>query len=198
MERTLLLTPEERDVVIGMLFEFNLIKYDKGGKLPLAHGGTTDLYVNLRNARDDHEAMGFLSEVYVSMLKDRVPTRILEVPHAVTCFTQGICSDLRIPLVTMRTEVKANRVSGELIGTILKGDAIALVDDVITDGASKIPALKLCRERKATAALVVLVDREEGWQRVLEEAGFGDTEVFAGMILDHIRDYLRRYPEALQ
>lgn len=84
-------------------------------------------------------------------------------------------------------------VSGQLIGDLNPGDLVAVIDDVITDGASKLPALTWLRSAAAKiAGMIVMVDRQQGWKKKLASAGFGNVGVWSGMTLHDVRKFLVR------
>jgi orotidine-5'-phosphate decarboxylase len=187
------LTPGEQDEAIEMLWQAGLLKCDNAHKLPLKSGGTTDIYVNLRMMRSDPTIMNYLARLFANPLRRLRLDRFVEVPEAVSPMA-GLISVLEdLPMVTVREEAKQGRVSGgRFIGDLRPSDRVAIVDDVITDGASKIPALIALRDAMAdVAALVVLVDRQQGWAKKLPDSGFC-TPVWPGMTLHDIRKYLVR------
>ena len=187
------LTPGEQDEAIEALWQSGLLKCDNGHKLPLKSGGTTDIYVNLRMMRSDPAIMTCLARLFANPLRRLRLDRFVEVPEAVSPMAGLISSLESLPMVTVREEAKQGRVSGgRFIGDLKAGDRVAIVDDVITDGASKISALTALRDSKVdVAALVVLVDRQQGWAKKLPDSGFC-TPVWPAMTLHDIRRYLIR------
>jgi orotidine-5'-phosphate decarboxylase len=187
------LTPGEQDEAIAMLWQAGLLKCDNGHKLPLKSGDTTDIYVNLRMMRSDPAIMNYLARLFANPLRRLRVDRFVEVPEAVSPMAGLISSLESLPMVTVREEAKQGRVSGgRFIGDLKIGDRVAIIDDVITDGASKIPALIALRDVLAeVAALVVLVDRQQGWAKKLPDSGFC-IPVWPGMTLHDIRKYLVR------
>ena len=185
------LTPGEQDEAIGALWQAGLLKCDNGHKLPLKSGGTTDIYVNLRMMRSDPVIMNYLARLFANPLRRLRLDRFVEVPEAVSPMAGLISSLESLPVVTVREEAKQGRVSGgRFIGDLKAGDRVAIIDDVITDGASKLPALMALRDAMVdVSALVVLVDRQQGWKKMLSDNGF-DTPVWPGMTLHDIRRFL--------
>jgi len=116
----------------------------------------------------------------------------VEVPEAVSLLAGAVSVETGIPAVTIREQAKEGRVvSGQLIGDLNPGDRVAIMDDVITDGASKIPALTALRKAAAEiAGMVVLCDRQQGWKKKMAEAGFGDVGVWPAFTLHNVRKYL--------
>jgi orotidine-5'-phosphate decarboxylase len=187
------LSPREQEAAIGMLVDNDLLKFDNLHSLPLKSGGTTDIYVNLRMMRSHPRALQALAFLYSNpLLRLGKIDRIVEVPEAVSPLAGAISMSTGIPIVTVREEAKPDRVvKGTIVGDLKPGERVAIVDDVITDGASKIPAIEAVRQAGADlVALVVLVDRQQGWRDkigpLLEES---NCLVWSAMTLHDIRRY---------
>lgn len=181
----------EKDAVIETLVNHGLVAFDNKRKLPLKKGGTTDIYIALRNARNHPEMLHYLAERYASPLYRLGVNRFIEIPDSVSCFAGPLAIETDLPYVTIRGESKEGRVSNpKMIGEIKRGDYIAIIDDVITDGASKLPAIRMCGDLGAKGTiLVVLVDRQQGWQKKFQEHGI-EQNVWAGMTLHDVRKFL--------
>lgn len=186
------LTPGEQHEAIAGLVEDGLINWDNGYGLPLKSGGKTDIYANLRNMRTVPRAISRLAKLYENPIRRLGVNRIVEVPEAVSPLAGHLSVLTGIPIVTVREEAKEGRVvKGRFIGDLKRGDRVAIIDDVITDGASKLTALAELRAAGAiVTAIVVMVDRQQGWKNTLANAGFGDTNVWAGMNLHDLRKCL--------
>jgi orotate phosphoribosyltransferase len=160
------LTPWEQEEVIGELVKSpaGLIKWDNGRNLPIKSGGKTDIYINLRNARNDPAAIRFLSEAYANPIRRLKVRRFGEVPDSVTCFAGPLSLETNLPFVTLREKPKEGRVAkASVIGDLVRGEKFAFFDDVITNGKSKIaPARECLAAGVDLGPLVVLVDREQG------------------------------------
>jgi|GEM_PF-31739 len=185
------LTKWERIAVIQALLRFGLIKFDNARKLPLKSGGTTDIYVNLRNARNNPQAIEFLAEVYANALRRLGIDLFGEVPDSVSCFAGPIAIKLNKPYLTLREKAKEGRVAkADVIGEARPGQSVCIIDDVITDGASKLaPYLKCVAMGLIVLPNIVLVDRQQGWKKKFHELGI-HAGIWPGMTLHDIRKYL--------
>jgi len=181
---------EQRDVVARLL-ELKLLKFDNGRSLPLKKGGTTDVYINLRDARDNPEGIELVSGLFEIPLRRLNVKRFVEVPDSVSCFAGPLSLALRRSYLTIREQAKEGRVAdATMIGHSSEGDEVAIIDDVITDGASKIVPWRECvRRGLTTRALVVLVDRQQGWQDKFAKEGI-NLPVWPGMTLHDVRRHL--------
>ncbi len=83
------------------------------------------------------------------------------------------------PTVLIRNEKKAYGTSKPFEGKLDKGDRVLVVEDVVTTGGQVIEAAKVIEASGATvAAIVAVVDREEGGRENIEAAGYGFESLF--------------------
>lgn len=185
------LTPEERFEIIERLISYRLIKWDNERKLKLKSGGTTDIYVNLRDARNIPKANPFVARIFANAIFRTNPDRFAEVPDAVTPFSSRISELANVPYLTVRKEEKAGRVTdAEVIGEFKPGERVCLYDDVITDGESKLGPYKACLAKGLRILpAVVLVDRQQGWKQKFSELGI-NMDIWPGMTLHDVRRHL--------
>lgn len=187
------LTPDEQEEVLENLIVLggDLLKWDNRRTLPLKSGGCTDIYMNLRNERNNPLAARYLARIYRNPLLRLNPDVFAEVPDAVSGIAAHLSQLARMPRITIREKEKAGRATdGTIIGTAHAGQSIVIMDDVITDGASKIVPYRKCRARGMNVGpLVVLVDRQQGWRKIFKEHGIR-MDVWAGMTLHDVRRFL--------
>lgn len=188
---------EYQQEVVRNLFQFGLLKFDNGRNFPLKSGGKTDIYINLRDARDRPEAISFLAELFMEPLRRLDVQRFVEIPDSVSCFAGPLSVASNLPYLTIRGEAKEGRVgNAKVIGHAVKGEQVCLIDDVIADGASKIVPCHECFNLGLDVlALVVLVDRQQGWKETMRILG---VDVWAGMTLHDVRRELINMGEMKQ
>jgi orotidine-5'-phosphate decarboxylase len=185
------LTPEERFEIIEQLIRYRLIKWDNLRNLVLKSGGTTDIYVNLRNARNIPKASPYVARVFANAIFRLNPDRFIEVPDAITPYSSRIAELVNIPYLTVRKEAKEGRVAdAKFVGECFPGERVCIYDDVITDGQSKLGPYQECLARDLKILpLVVLVDRQQGWKKKFVELGI-NMDIWPGMTLHDIRRHL--------
>lgn len=100
-----------------------------------------------------------------------------------------------------RKEVKQHGEGGKLIGADLAGKSVLLIDDVITDGASKVAAFELIQSHGGNVlAILVALDRSErdgntnnSYLKSLEETlGVG---IYSIASIKHVLAYLEQHQE---
>lgn len=185
------LFPEERRAVVQRLYELGLLKISNARDLPLKSGGFTDVYINLRDARNTPAALQYLAELFAIPLNRIRPDRFVEVPDSVSALAGPLAIATNLPYLTVREAPKEGRVAkAKVIGKSEAGENIWLVDDVITDGASKIVPMAECRLLLLKIlGLIVLVDRQQGWKKHLGDMGI-NLNVWTGLTLHDVRRQL--------
>jgi len=147
----------------------------------LSSGRWSRFYIDCRATTMCSEAIPLVGEVVAT----RVPEKVgavggltmgadpIAIAVAYYCGTRG----RRVDAFSVRKERKAHGLGRWIEGCVEPGAIVAVVDDVVTTGASSIAAIELCRTSglNHVAAVVVLVDREEegGWEAVQRAAGPG-------------------------
>src|SRR3989344_8155266 len=130
------LYPEEREAVVAGLLEHGLLKFDNARSLPLKSGGKTDVYINLRDARDKPRAIELLADLFSIPLRRLNVGRFVEVPDSVSCFAGPLAIKTDIPYLTIREDAKEGRVAdAKVVGHPAKGEQICILDAVIPNGA---------------------------------------------------------------
>lgn len=168
--RTPWIAREDHMAVVQFMLKYDLLKYGKD--LPLKSGGTTDIYINLRNARSDPYAMTGITKLFEAPLRKISPNKFIEVPDSLSGVAAGLSILTEIPYITVRSAPR------ETIGAWRRGDSVCIIDDVIADGTSKIDAMTFCsNEGLFLNELIVLVDRQQRH----------NFDVWPGMTLHDVR-----------
>lgn len=189
--------PAEQPELVKFLYEHELLKFG-GGRYPLKGGGDTDIFINLRDARNRPEALDGLAWLYSRPLAQLGVEQFIEVPHSVSCFAGLLSAGTDIPYLTVRPEEKAGHAAGsKIIGKPLTGKRAVVLDDVITTSKSKFAAIVAARERGLDLrAVVVLVDRQGGWNT--GNGMVNGVPVWAGLTLHDVRKHLIQSLEVME
>jgi len=161
---------------------------EPGKQFRLASGRMSDYYIECSLTTTNGPAMRLIGEV----VHARVPPGVVAIggptmgadpiAAAVAYYSAGTTRPLS--WFSVRKTAKEHGARRWLEGTAAQGDAVVVVEDVITSGGSVIDAVRKCiDEGLRVVHAVVLVDREEdgGRARVegaLREAGAGFDAVF--------------------
>jgi len=169
--------PGERERLRALLKE----KSYERRRVILASGRESDFYIDCRQATLDAEGAFLTGRLFCEMLEAG------EYPEAVGGITLGadpivtavaLTSFLRgrpVPAFIIRKEPKGHGTGQWIEGTrnLRPGMRVAILEDVVTTGASTLRAIERASFFGLVAARVLcLVDRGEGGAEALEEKGY--------------------------
>jgi len=104
--------------------------------------------------------------------------RIAGIPYAGLPLAVLISQELNVPLVYPRKEAKDYGSVRRIEGIYSAGETIVVVDDVITDGQSKIEAIEPLEEAGLRVKdIVIFIDRQQGGVSRMVEKGYHLTSV---------------------
>lgn len=156
--------------LIRRLFEIGAIRF---GAFTLKSGITSPFYVDLRvviSFPDVLEQIGVLMAAVVTRCGG---DRVGGIPYAGLPLAVAASLAGRMPLVYPRREEKGYGTRRRIEGQFKAGERVVLIDDIITDGASKLEAIQPLEEAGLVVKdLVVLVDREQGGRELLAARGY--------------------------
>ena len=162
----------ESDIVSAGCF---LNKGDSGN-FKLRGGGSSNVYINMRNALGSPKIFSRIAALLASRLTGTDTGQSISVcgvPHGGVPFAAVAASMAQLPIMGVRRESKSHGVAGLVYGGT--GDDVldcVLIDDVISTGTSLLEVVTLLRElgHKVTRALCV-VDRQIGGVTMLQNEG---------------------------
>jgi orotate phosphoribosyltransferase len=162
------------------------------GSFTLVSGAQSDLYVDSKLTTLDPRGATLVGRVGWAMVKETAQTRGIQV-QAIGGLTMGadpialsigIASHLADPTRALQTfsvrkSPKAHGRNKLIEGNFTAGETVVVVDDVITTGGSTIKAIDAVEAAGGHVAFVlVLVDREEGGRRNIEQRGVPVVAIF--------------------
>lgn len=152
------------------------------GKVTLSAGGESDFYIDGKQTTLDAEGAHLVGRLFYQLIKksstpiEAVGGLTLGADPIVTAV--ALISHLKgnpIPAFIVRKEPKKHGTSAWLEGVndLKKGANVAIVEDVVTTGASTLRAIARTEEDGLKVVKVMaLVDREEGGAENLKKSGY--------------------------
>lgn len=170
-------TSSDRDRLLTMLAD-RAYQYRPERPFTLSSGALSDYYLDARVVTWDPEAKPLIGALVFDAIAGRADAAggltlgADPIAGAVAYFSQTVGRPIRA--FTVRKQAKAHGMARAIEGSIRPGDRVAIVDDVVTTGTSTLDAIDRCREAgHAIAAVVILVDREEGGLARIRDAVAG-------------------------
>lgn len=151
-----------------------------GGPFTLASGKTSDFYVDVKQTSlypEGAAALGFLlGDAVADLVFTAVGGPTLGADPLATATSLALyAKGLHAPAYIVRKEAKGHGTGQWMEGSenIPAGSAVILLEDVVTTGGSSLKAAqKVQAAGFKIAALVSVVDREEGGAQIIQDAGF--------------------------
>jgi orotate phosphoribosyltransferase len=150
------------------------------GQFTLASGRVSTLYIDARLTTMSPEGLALIGPLGLGALRrggwsvDAVGGLTLgadPIAYAIS-YASALEGKALVRAFTVRKEPKTHGTGQVIEGPFLAGDRVAVVEDVITTGASALRAAEAIRAAGGqVVGVVALVDREEGGREALESAG---------------------------
>jgi orotate phosphoribosyltransferase len=161
----------------------------------LSSGHTSPFYFDCRRTTTCAEAMPLIAAAFAA----RLPPGVEAVggltmgadPIAAAIAYRSAVTGRPLSWFSVRKVAKAHGTGQWIEGSVEPGARVAVVDDVVTTGASTVTAVERCRAFGLhVAAAIVLVDREESGGRAriaaaLAAGGGSFAAIFTRSQLDH-------------
>lgn len=143
------------------------------GDFLLKSGAHSPIYVDLRLLVTFPRLLAEVATHYARLLRPLRYDRIAAIPYAGLPIGTAVAMETGKPLIYPRREVKDYGTKKAVEGAFNPGETAVLLDDLITQGGSKLEALEpLLAQGLAVHDVVVLIDREQGGAEDLAAHGY--------------------------
>ena len=156
----------------------------KTGDFTLASGRRSKYYVNGKMTTLDARGAYLIARTFLAMIADDVPDAIGGLtlgadPIIGSMLSLAGLEDLALRGFIVRKQSKDHGTKSMVEGSLLAGDRVVIVEDVVTTGGSSLQAVAAVKEMGCVIKKVLaVVDREEGGRQNLAEAGCSLEVIF--------------------
>jgi len=155
------------DALIEALRDAEAVKF---GEFELAHGGTSDYYVDKYLFETDPRCLSLIAEAFAERVDD--DETLAGVALGAVPLVAVTSAETGQPYVIARKQAKEYGTGNRIEGRLSEGDHVVVLEDIATTGRSALDAVEALREAGAVVdRVVVVVDREEGASELLAEHG---------------------------
>lgn len=172
----------KRNVALS-LHKFGILQF---GEFTLKSGIVSPFYLDMRVVQSFPEALHSITAIYAELLKDLPQDiRLAGIPEAGIPLATAVGYETNRPLIQPRAKIKEHGKGKSIEGDWKPGDKVAIIDDLVTKGDSKIEAIEQFKAAELeVVGFYLLIDREMGGKELVEKAGYSVdiamtiTEVF--------------------
>lgn len=157
---------QEREELISALRAADAVKF---GEFELAHGGTSDYYVDKYLFETDPGCLRLIAKAFAGRVGE---SKLAGVALGAVPLVAATSVETGNPYVIARKAEKEYGTGNRIEGRLDAGEEVVVLEDIATTGTSAIEAVEALRAAGAVVERVlVVVDREEGARENLSEAG---------------------------
>lgn len=161
------------------LIELLATRSARRGNFTLASGKQSSFYIDARLTTMSPEGLSAIGPAALAMFRERgwnpdsvggLTLGADPVSYAISYASAGDRKPIRA--FTVRKEAKTHGTGKLIEGPYRDGDAVVVIEDVITTGGSALKAVEALRAAGARIlGVLAVVDREEGGREAIEAAG---------------------------
>lgn len=150
----------------------------KFGSFQIKSGVLAPYYIDLTWLLSSPQDFSLVIEAIVKKIKELMVSREIDKLASIelkgALILPSVASKLNLPCVVVRKQHKEYGLTGRIAGgTIVEGETVLFLDDVISSGMSKLEGITPLREMGARVEdILVVVDREQGGRENMERAGY--------------------------
>jgi uridine monophosphate synthetase len=143
------------------------------GAFTLKSGAISPIYLDLRRLVTYPVVLQRVAQAYAQVLRGLRFDRLAGIPYAALPIATAISLEAGWPLIYPRREAKEYGTRATIEGEFKPGETVAVIDDLVTTGDSKIETIQKLEGAGLKARdIVVLIDRGQGAGAILAASGY--------------------------
>ncbi len=172
--------------IINSLVEIEAIKF---GEFRLKSGILSPIYIDLRIIISYPNLLEDIATAMIALSKEITFDKVAGIPYTALPIATAFSLKDKVPMIYSRKEKKEYGTSQQIEGVWKPNDRVLIIDDLITNGGSKIETFKVFEGVGLNIKdVVVLIDREQGGRELLFRSGYQLHSLISIFeLLDHLR-----------
>lgn len=158
------------NTLYNKIFDAGCIKF---GEFKLKSGIMSPVYCDFRGLVSNPSLLAEVGKALGDRAKQIGCDLVAGIPYA--GLPLGVAASLAsgIPMIYPRKEAKQYGTKKLIEGVYNPDDNVLVIDDIITDGASKIEAIEPLKSAGVNVTdVLIILDREQGGDKILAKAGY--------------------------
>ncbi|ODS42360.1 MAG: orotate phosphoribosyltransferase [Candidatus Altiarchaeales archaeon IMC4] len=174
-----------KDTVARALVEAGVVRF---GDFTLTSGKKSPIYVDLRVLPSHPVCFDEITGQMADAVRSICPKRLAGAETAGIPIAAVLSIKCALPMVYVRKKPKSHGTKSQIEGIIEKDDSVLLVDDMVTDGGSKVAFIEAIRKEGGVVTdAIVILDRGQGGAENLTEH---NVKLHCLITLDELLDYM--------
>lgn len=162
--------------LVSELFDNGMIKF---GDFTLRSGKKSPIYIDLRDLPSFPNILEDVARKLIDQIDEVHYTCLAGLPMAGLPIAVAMGIIGRVPVIYPRPVVKEHGTKKTIEGRYSAGDQVVAVDDLITDGGTKVDLVNSLRAQGLIVNdVVVIMDREQGGKEILAANNLELHELF--------------------
>jgi uridine monophosphate synthetase len=159
----------EKQKILESLTNANVVRF---GEFTLVSGESSPIYVDLRVLPSYPAAFEIVTDALTEIVRKINPDIIAGTESAGIPLSTAVAMKLKKPMVYVRKKPKDYGTEAKIEGIVRENEKVVLIDDLITDGGSKLNFINPIKNTGATIKdVVVILDREQGGEDTMMKNG---------------------------
>ncbi len=167
----------KQEEFIRTLIELDVVKF---GDFTLKSGARSPFYLDLRQLLKSPAMLETAADYLAEKAGELEFDLIVGIPYTAVPLASLLAVKLNKPLIIPRKEQKEYGTGGMIMGSFKKGNKCLVIDDLITNGSSKIETAALLEKSGLQVKdFLVIIDRRKEGDKSIEEKGFSISSLFS-------------------
>ena len=165
-------------------------KIMKFGLFSLASGRKSPVYVDVRVLPSTPASFSTAVDELVKKVKEMKVDVVAGAETAGIPIAAAIAIKAKLPMIYVRKRPKSYGTMSFIEGILEKGQKVVLIDDMITDGRSKVRFIEGIRKEEAICEdVLVIIDREQGGTETLAAE---NVKLHSLITLKEVLEYMKK------